>query len=438
MLERWPSSTNSGRSSASSHVLVDADQRATFEVDWTGRYRGRLRGGRASGIDRGGRRDRAGLRRDRASSSCRRAGTGARRRERAAFGRWRGDRRPAVDRAVAHPARPARPGRPGALQVTAGAGVTLSRWRAHAHEAGLDAPVDFAARDSATIGGAIATNAGGSRVLRFGTMRRRWSASRPSWRTARSSARLPDSRRRPPACTGRRCWPARKARWRSSRRRACVSFPASSTPSRRWCRCRRWPAPSICSVASVGRCRRSTPSSSSNRPRLASVADHLGRRPPVAVPADGTCLVVDCADHDDPTRPARGRARRLGRRSSTRWSPPTPAQRRELIEFRDRITEAIAARGHGERHSDVQARRGGSPRFARRRARRRAVGRRRRRGARLIPFGHLAEGNAHLNFLDTTDTDASRRHRPPGGRRARAARSRPSTASGSPRHRGSN
>ncbi len=26
-------------------------------------------------------------------------------------------------------------------------------------------------------------------------------------------------------------------------------------------------------------------------------------------------------------------------------------------------------------------------------------------GARLIPFGHLAEGNAHLNFLDTTDTE---------------------------------
>ena len=26
--------------------------------------------------------------------------------------------------------------------------------------------------------------------------------------------------------------------------------------------------------------------------------------------------------------------------------------------------------------------------------------------ARLIPFGHLAEGNLHLNFLDATDIDA--------------------------------
>src|SRR5580693_5488433 len=56
-----------------------------------------------------------------------------------------------------------------AAQVTAGAGVTL-RQVAEA-DPGLDFGVLIASRDSATVGGAVATNAGGLRVLRFGPMR---------------------------------------------------------------------------------------------------------------------------------------------------------------------------------------------------------------------------------------------------------------------------
>lgn len=58
-----------------------------------------------------------------------------------------------------------------ARQVTAGAGVTLAALTAHARAAGLDFGVDLAARDSATVGGMVATNAGGIRVLRYGSMR---------------------------------------------------------------------------------------------------------------------------------------------------------------------------------------------------------------------------------------------------------------------------
>src|SRR6476659_4065539 len=53
-------------------------------------------------------------------------------------------------------------------QVTAGAGVTLAA--AAAADPGLDVGVLIASRDSATVGGAVATNAGELRVLRYGPM----------------------------------------------------------------------------------------------------------------------------------------------------------------------------------------------------------------------------------------------------------------------------
>jgi FAD/FMN-containing dehydrogenase len=56
-------------------------------------------------------------------------------------------------------------------QATAGAGVTLERLQQHARPHGLDVGVDLAARSAATVGGLVATNAGGIRVVRYGSMR---------------------------------------------------------------------------------------------------------------------------------------------------------------------------------------------------------------------------------------------------------------------------
>jgi FAD/FMN-containing dehydrogenase len=58
---------------------------------------------------------------------------------------------------------------PGSGQVTAGAGVTLER--AASADPGLDLGVHIASGHTATVGGATATNAGGLRVLRYGPMR---------------------------------------------------------------------------------------------------------------------------------------------------------------------------------------------------------------------------------------------------------------------------
>jgi FAD/FMN-containing dehydrogenase len=60
---------------------------------------------------------------------------------------------------------------PVARQVTAGAGVTLADLQRHAAASGLRYGVDLAARDSATIGGTVATNAGGLHVCRYGDTR---------------------------------------------------------------------------------------------------------------------------------------------------------------------------------------------------------------------------------------------------------------------------
>ena len=57
-------------------------------------------------------------------------------------------------------------------QVTAQAGVNLARLQTHARAAGWEYGVDLSARDSATVGGMIATNAGGMHVLRYGATRR--------------------------------------------------------------------------------------------------------------------------------------------------------------------------------------------------------------------------------------------------------------------------
>ncbi|MEO5986865.1 MAG: FAD-binding oxidoreductase, partial [Candidatus Limnocylindria bacterium] len=58
-------------------------------------------------------------------------------------------------------------------EVTVGAGATLADVQAAARRAGWDVGIDLGARDSATIGGLLATNAGGVHVVRHGSMRSR-------------------------------------------------------------------------------------------------------------------------------------------------------------------------------------------------------------------------------------------------------------------------
>jgi FAD/FMN-containing dehydrogenase len=146
------------------HVLVDADLRAGYEVDWSGRFRGTtpavVRPGsveevaavvaycRASGIPivaQGGNTGLVGgsvpVDGELVLSLRRLDGLG-----------------PVDDLAG---------------QVTVGAGTTLAAAQRHVEAAGWSLGIDLAARDSATIGGMVATNAGGLAFVRHGGMRQR-------------------------------------------------------------------------------------------------------------------------------------------------------------------------------------------------------------------------------------------------------------------------
>src|SRR4051812_33070437 len=146
------------------HVLADADLRALYERDWTGRF-----GGAARLIVRPGDTEQVAA----VVRACAHAG--------AAIVPQGGNTGlvgasvPRGGEVVLSLARLDAIGEVDAAlgQVTAGAGARLAALQAACRAAGQDAALDFAARDSATVGGAVACDAGGARALRHGTARAR-------------------------------------------------------------------------------------------------------------------------------------------------------------------------------------------------------------------------------------------------------------------------
>ena len=145
------------------HVLTDADLRAPYETDWTRRFTGTARlvvrpGDTAEVAAVLHRCSEAGAAVVPQGGNTGLVGGGVPRGGEVLLSLSRLDHLGEVDLV--------------AEQVTVGAGATVAALQAHAEASGLVYPVDFAARDSATIGGTVATNAGGIRVLRYGSTRR--------------------------------------------------------------------------------------------------------------------------------------------------------------------------------------------------------------------------------------------------------------------------
>jgi FAD/FMN-containing dehydrogenase len=146
----------------SQHVLSDPDLKSSYERDYSGRYAGTAR----LVVRPGDSREVAGV-----IAACAREGSpvvpqggntglvgaGVPRGGEVLLSLQRLNRLGEVDTAVG--------------QVTVGAGVTLAALQAAARAADQDAALDFGARDSCTIGGVVACDAGGARALRHGTAR---------------------------------------------------------------------------------------------------------------------------------------------------------------------------------------------------------------------------------------------------------------------------
>ncbi len=146
------------------HVLTDPDLRAPYERDWTGRF-----GGEARLVVRPG--DTAEV--VAAVRAC--AAAGAAIVPQGGNTGLVGAGVPRGGEVVLSLARLTEVGPVDAAlgQVTAGAGVTLGALQAACRAAGQDAGLDWSARDSATVGGAVACDGGGARALRHGTARAR-------------------------------------------------------------------------------------------------------------------------------------------------------------------------------------------------------------------------------------------------------------------------
>ena len=222
--------------------------------------------------------------------------------------------------------------------------MTLARWRRHAQAAGLDAPVDFASRDSATVGGAVATNAGGRGSCASARCGPRSPGSRPCSPTAREIGSLAGL---PKETVG--------VHWPSLLAGSEGTLGVITAVRLRLVPWYRHTATAMVATASLDDAVAVLAALRADVPHLDAVelilpeamtvvAAHLGTAPPVGRRrGSGAYVVVECADHEDPTDELTAALADLPEvldAAVTTEGPP----RDRLVAFRDRITESISAR----------------------------------------------------------------------------------------------
>jgi FAD/FMN-containing dehydrogenase len=277
-------------------------------------------------------------------------------------------------------------------QLTAGAGTTIATVAAAADAAGWAYGVDWAARDSATAGGSVATNAGGIRVVRHGDTRAQLlgveAVLADGSVVAHLGGLLKDNTgyHLPSLLCGSEgtlgIVTAARLRLVPRYEHRVVAFVGMGSIDD--------------AVALAGRLRRTLADLDAVEfltaacQRLVGASLPLEREHPVYV-------LVECAGHDDPTG---GLAAAVGDLPAAVAGPAEPARRADLWRHREAITEAVNVIGPPIK-LDVTLPASALGGFCS------AVERVVPAGAAVWLFGHVGDGNVHVNITGVDPTDES-------------------------------
>lgn len=282
-----------------------------------------------------------------------------------------------------------------AATVVAGAGLTLEALQQHVAPLGFAFGVDLASRGSATIGGMTATNAGGIHVVRYGNMRAQ---------VAGVEAVLADG-----TVLDRLHGPAKDNTGYDLPGLLCGSEGTLAVITRVRLRLLTRQPQHVTALLALDSTAGALAVVSRLRPLAALEAVEVFYRegldlvcahrqlPPPLAGAYHTFLLVECAAHIDPL-PELAAALEVCPAVRDSAVATDAVGRARLWSYREGHTEAINAAGVPAK-LDVAVPLGRAAAFE---AELRALVAA-EPGARLVLFGHLAEGNFHVNLLDVAD-----------------------------------
>lgn len=379
------------RAVGDAHLLLDRDVTAAYETDWTGRFTGRasavvrpattaevadvLRACNATAVPVVPQGGNTGL----VGGSVPRDGELV-----LSTTRLRGAC--VVDRAAA--------------EIVAPAGATLREVQQAARDAGYDFGVDIAPRDSCTIGGMIATNAGGVHVLRHGMMVDQVIGMEAVLADGGIVGRVPALRKDNAGyhlgslLAGSEGTLAVITR---AHLRLTAALPARAVAL--------LGLPDLDAVVTAVECLRpALPSLSALELVSAACVDLVRRHTGVPAPLDGdppVVLLVECAGRDEVLGELAGAVAACGDLVRSSAVADDVAGMRRLWRYREDVSASINAEGVPHK-LDVAVPLRAIPRFVAAVTERVGL---LASDARLALFGHVGDGNLHVNLLGLAEDD---------------------------------